>query len=66
MPRRITGPFHVAARAFVVPFVPVGAPEGQGELVEQAFMDSIFARRNLVRFVFVAITAVLCLEAVLA
>lgn len=57
--------YHLAARAILVPAIPDGATEWHGELVEQAFMDRIFAKRNLVRFVFLATTAALCLEAVL-
>lgn len=63
---RITNAFHFAASAIVVPSVRIGAPEQHGELVEQAFMDAIVARRNLVRFVVLATVAVLCLKAVLA
>lgn len=66
MPSRITTVRHFAARATVVPFLPTGTSEGHSELVEQAFMDRIFAKRNLVRFVFLATTAALFLEAVLA
>ena len=65
MPGRITNGLHFAARIILVPFLPTDASEGRGELVEQAFMDKMFARRNLVRFVFLATTAALCIEAVL-
>jgi len=66
MPRITAKVYRFAARAIFVPVIPDGATEGYGELVEQAFMDRIFAKRNLVRFVFLATMAVLCLEAVLA
>lgn len=66
MPGRITNVLHFAARVVVVPFLATGISEGRGELEEQAFMDRIFAKRNLVRFVFLATTAALFLEAVLA
>lgn len=65
MAGRITYVLHFAARIIVVPSPTAGAAEGRGELVEQALMDRIFARRNLVRFVFLATTAALFLEAVL-
>ena len=65
MSGRITNVLHFAASVIAVRSHTAGASEGHGELVEQALMDRIFARRNLVRFVFLATTAALLLEAVL-
>lgn len=65
MPSMSAKVYYFAARAIFVPIIPDGATEGHGELVEQAFMDRMFAKRNLVRFIFLATAAALCLEAVL-
>ncbi len=67
MLRRIDEAFRFSEGVIIAraPFVEVTAPRANGELREQNFMDKIAAKRNLVRFMFVALVAAFFLRVVL-
>jgi len=68
MLHRIAKVFHFSEGVIVAPapVVLIAAPQVYRELLEQDFMDKMFAKRNFVRFVFLALVAALCLKVVLA
>jgi len=64
MMRQIAKAFHFSEGIIVAPapFVAIAESQAFGDLREQNFMDKIVAKRNFVRFVFLAIGAALCLR----
>lgn len=62
--RRIAKAFRFSEGVVVAPFDAIAAPQAYAELLEQKFMDKIVAKRNFVRFVFLAVIAALYLRAV--
>ncbi len=65
MLRQIARAFHLSEGAVVVPLDASAAPQARPRLLEQYFMDKIVAKRNLVRFMFVALVAAFFLRVVL-
>jgi len=64
MLHQIAKAFHLSEGVIVAPapFVAIAESQAFGELREQNFMDKIVAKRNFVRFFFLAVGAALCLR----
>jgi len=65
MLRQIARAFHLSEGAVIVPLDASAAPQVRPRLLEQYFMDKIVAKRNFVRFTFVALVAAFFLRVVL-
>ena len=66
MVHRIARAFHFSEGIVIAPVDSGAATRAGGELLEQKFMDQIVAKRHFLRFVFVALGAILCLKVALA
>lgn len=66
MVHRIARAFHFSEGIVIAPVDTSAATQAGGELLEQKFMDQIVAKRHFLRFVVVALGAILCLKVALA
>lgn len=66
MVHRIARAFHFSEGIVIAPVDSGAATRAGSELLEQKFMDRIIAKRHFLRFVFVALGAILCLKVALA